>query len=75
MFVLFPCHFNTQKGIIHEISRKCEVTDCQFPIPLGIVYICMVLLGIVGIPISQFLDTPLEYPLISVNSQYTLNIL
>ncbi len=41
------------------------MNNCQFPIPLGIVYICMVLLGIVGIPISQFLDTPpLFYSLI-----------
>ncbi len=33
------------------------MNDCQFPTSLGIVYICMVLLGIVGIPISQSLDT------------------
>ncbi len=58
IFVSFPSHVNTQKGVIREISRKCEVNNCQFPIPLGIVYICMVLLGIVAIPISQFLDTP-----------------
>jgi len=60
IFVLFPCHVNTQREIAREIARKCKVNDCQFPIPLEIVYICMVLLGIVGIPISRSLDTPLK---------------
>jgi hypothetical protein len=58
IFLSFPFHVNTQRGIVHEISRKCEVNDCQFPIPLGMVYIFMMLLGIEGIPISQSLDTP-----------------
>jgi hypothetical protein len=57
IFVSFPCYVNTQREIIHEISKKYEVNDCQFAIPLGIVYICMVLLGIMGIPIFESLDT------------------
>ncbi len=57
IFVSFPCHVNTQREIVRELWRKCEVNDCQFSIPLGIVYICMVLLGMVGIPISRSLDT------------------